>query len=160
MELHNWFKYFLKEHSCLYLPCAWHQFTNLFSPIHEYFFSTIWCYDNLPQDLEKVGWFQSRKSTLIWIVQKYCDIITIKVQRADLRCDVTRIRLQWFEPRTISNEYSNFDTVTWHVSYKVTTLTKISVMINMVCMRSGVKKYFVKRQLHNNENGLFHQRGF
>ena len=48
-----------------------YQFTNLFSPNHEYFFNKIWCYDYInnavkcilktPQDLEKVGWFQSRK---------------------------------------------------------------------------------------------------
>ena len=25
--------------------CSWHQFTNLFSPIDEYFFNKIWCYD-------------------------------------------------------------------------------------------------------------------
>ena len=54
-----------------YVSCSWHQFTNLFSPIHEYFFNEIWYYDFFndavkcilmpPEDLEKDGWFQSRK---------------------------------------------------------------------------------------------------
>ena len=34
--------------------CSWHQFTNLFS-----LWNAFWC---PPQDLEKVGWFQSRKN--------------------------------------------------------------------------------------------------
>ena len=47
----------------------------------------------------------------------------IIVQRADLTCGVTSIRHRWFEPRQISDKYSNFAWVTWHVSYKITTLT-------------------------------------
>ena len=31
-----------------------------------------------------------------------------KVQRVDLTCDVTSIRLRWFDPWPISDEYSNF----------------------------------------------------
>ena len=34
--------------------------------------------------------------------------LAIKVQRADLTCDVTSFRLRWFEPRPIRDEYSNF----------------------------------------------------
>ena len=55
-----------------FLSCSWHQFTNLLSPIHKYFVNEIWCYDYFndvvkcilmpSQDLEKVGWFQSRKN--------------------------------------------------------------------------------------------------
>ena len=51
---------------------------------------------------------------------------SLKVQRADLTCDVTSIRLQWFDPWPISNEYSNFaGACTGHVTfflYKITTL--------------------------------------
>jgi hypothetical protein len=39
-----------------------------------------------------------------------------KVQRADLTCDVTSIRLRCFDTWPISDEYSNFAPVTWHVS--------------------------------------------
>ena len=59
------------------LSCSWHEFTSLFSPIHKYFLSKIWCYDYFndavkcilipPQELEKVGWFQSRKKNNKWI---------------------------------------------------------------------------------------------
>ena len=50
---------------------SWHWFTNLLSPIHKYFLNEIWCSDYFndvkcilmpPQDLEKVGWFQSIKN--------------------------------------------------------------------------------------------------
>ena len=54
--------------------------------------------------------------------QLYHHFIFDKVQRADLTCDVTRIRLRRFEPWSISNKNSNFAPVTWHVSDKVTTL--------------------------------------
>ena len=51
--------------------------------------------------------------------------ILVKVQRADFTCDVTSIRLRWFVPWPISNKYSNFAPVTWHVSYRITTLSEI-----------------------------------
>ena len=64
--IRNW-SVIVKQH----VVFSWHQFTILFSPIHGYCFNEIWCYDYFndavkcilmpPQDLEKVGWFQSRK---------------------------------------------------------------------------------------------------
>ena len=52
-----------------------------------------------------------------------------KVQRADLTCDVTSIRLRWFDPWPISDKYSNFAGVcAGHVKcffYKITTLSTI-----------------------------------
>ena len=44
-----------------------------------------------------------------WILVWNAKIIKVenKVQRADLMCDVTSFRLQWFEPRPIRDEYSN-----------------------------------------------------
>ena len=69
MVLLNWFNGNIHKNeirnslSDQQLSCSWHQFTNLFSPIHEYFFNKIWYYDYFndavkcilmpPQDLEK-----------------------------------------------------------------------------------------------------------
>jgi hypothetical protein len=60
-----------------------------------------------------------------------------KVQRADLTCDVTSIRLRWFDAWPISNEYSNFAPVTWHAFYKITALTKMTIF-----PLEGVSKIF------------------
>ena len=45
-----------------------------------------------------------------------------KVRRANLTCDVTSIKLRCFDSWPISDENSNFSPVTWHVSFKITTL--------------------------------------
>ena len=42
------------------------------------------------------------------LVQSRSQNIMGKVQRADLTCDVTSIKLRWFDPWPISVEYSNF----------------------------------------------------
>ena len=44
-QLLNNSKPFEKSGTYSVLSCSWHQFTNLFSPIDEYFFNEISCYD-------------------------------------------------------------------------------------------------------------------
>ena len=47
-----------------------------------------------------------------------------KVQRVNLTCDITSFRLRWFEPRPTSIQIlPEANAVTWHVFYKITTLT-------------------------------------
>ena len=57
-------------------------------------------------------------------------LIHSKVQRADLTCNVTSIRLRWFEPWPIRDEYSNFaGAYCWSRDtffYKITTLNGTS----------------------------------
>ena len=50
------------------------------------------------------------QASLVFLFIYLINVIStiVKVQRADLTCDVTSIRLQWFDPWPISDEYSNF----------------------------------------------------
>ena len=67
---------------------------------------------------------------------------SVEVQRANLTCDVISIRLRRLEPWPISDDYSNFAPVTWHVSYKITTLWFIPMKVKVFLVAIMGRKCF------------------
>ena len=68
---------------------------------------------------------QKKISTLLATVT-WLQLILLKVQRADLMCDVTSIRLRWFESWPIIQILPEPELVTWQTRfflYKITTLS-------------------------------------
>ena len=82
---------------------------------------------NLIQDHGALPWFHNKiilmtaphlsrtftgksfsEALILASVNPQYDKIQVKVQRADLTCDVTSFRVRWFEPQPIRDEYSNF----------------------------------------------------